>query len=136
MTTHVVMDFLHVSSVLCPLLSCTNIYVYTILLLMWLLFTNKLWTLVKYSIPLPNFVRVSLSISELHEDTSYPLFLVVVRKRICLPRNYHNIGDKSWNSTFLPGFKHVSTLVSGLQMRARPIVMYGLKLFIVVLWKA
>ena len=41
---------------------------------MWLLFITKLWTLVKgflHSIALLNFVRVSLSISELHE-VAYP----------------------------------------------------------------
>ena len=48
-------------------------YVYTVLLLMWLLFTNKLWKFVKgflHSIALQNFVSVSLSISELYEDAS------------------------------------------------------------------
>ena len=49
---------------LCPSLSYTNI------MLLWLLFTKKLWKLLKHSTALPNFVHVSLSISELHENAS------------------------------------------------------------------
>ena len=42
----------------------------------------------------------------------FPSFLVVVRKRLCLPTNYHNLGDKSRNSTSSPGFRHTFWLVS------------------------
>ena len=77
MTTHIITILIFVR--LSPSVKCAvpfnelHTYEYTVLLLMWLLFTNKLMELVKgflHSIALPNFVVVSLSVSELHENTS------------------------------------------------------------------
>ena len=75
----------------------TTLHKYTYIALMWLLFTNKLWKLVKgflHSIALPNFVHVSLSIGELHEDVSSHCSLLWYEKRFVYQQNYYNISDK------------------------------------------
>ena len=63
------------------------------------------------------------------------LFFVVVRKGYCLPTSYQNVGVVSIFPTCLPSFMHLSILVRELHKLACPIVMYGPKMFIVVLQK-
>ena len=65
----------------------------------------------------------------------FTLFFVVVRKGYCLPISYQNVGVVSLIPTCLQSFIHPSILVRELHKLVCPIVMYGPKLFIVVLQK-
>ena len=102
------------------------------------LFTNKLsecwchiinpYLLTKFHTSKPLGKRVT-------QTCMFTLFFVVVRKGYCLPTSYQNVGVVSVFPTCLPSFMHPSILVRELHKLACPIVMYGLKLFIVVFQK-
>lgn len=77
-------------------------------------------------ITLPSWVCDSLSISELYEDTCFSLFLVVVQKELCLPRNNH---AKSLNRTSLPSLLCVTILLSDVHALLHNIVQIFRKVF-------
>ena len=67
-----------------------------------------------------------------------PIVLCCGAKRVyiyCLVTSYQSIGVRSLNPTCLSRFIHPSIQIRELHIHACPIVMYGLKLFIMVFQK-